>query len=371
MVNCELSIGLNSAQSTVFIAPLLFAIACGTPEAIHPTSENIPIVSDEQFILRADEVTEITYGHKDQYDVIEIGHDPEAFFGHIWDLTTDYNGTIYVLDKEFSHVRAYDYGGSLIATIGKAGEGPGEFYNPQSVSVTDGGKTIVVASVSSSRINVFDRNDDDFNLRSSFRGAVGPWATCAMNGHVYVLGAIEGRTEIIHKYTYDGELVMSFGELYRSPVPRVVNSLSYRGWLACNQEEDIVGWIRRYVPVITGFSSTGEILWRVRVADFTPSRVEHGVNEEGLDSITFSPLREGESAFMHFFSGDEPAFYVLYGTAGSRVKMARIHAHTGHNTFLNSSTGLVPRLIVEDTLITFRNRPYPLLKIWRPQSLDG
>ena len=54
----------------------------------------------------------------------------EEFFGVIVRVTTDPKGNIYVLDNQLSEVKVYDPSGKYSKTIGREGEGPGEFRRP-------------------------------------------------------------------------------------------------------------------------------------------------------------------------------------------------------------------------------------------------
>ena len=66
--------------------------------------------------------------------VTVIGDDesrgPEYLFGSISSVATDPNGRVYVADRTTSNVRIYSLAGELLQTIGREGEGPGEFQVP-------------------------------------------------------------------------------------------------------------------------------------------------------------------------------------------------------------------------------------------------
>jgi hypothetical protein len=59
-----------------------------------------------------------------------IGGDNESedeFFGVINQVTADHDGNIYLLDRQLSEVKVYSPKGAYLRTIGREGEGPGEF----------------------------------------------------------------------------------------------------------------------------------------------------------------------------------------------------------------------------------------------------
>jgi hypothetical protein len=55
--------------------------------------------------------------------------DEEIFFGTIAEFLHDEAGNIYLLDGQLSEIQVFDPAGELLRTIGRQGEGPGEFQN--------------------------------------------------------------------------------------------------------------------------------------------------------------------------------------------------------------------------------------------------
>lgn len=51
----------------------------------------------------------------------------DEFFGVISDMLVDDDGNVYLLDAQLSEIKIYDPDGNFLNTIGRAGEGPGEF----------------------------------------------------------------------------------------------------------------------------------------------------------------------------------------------------------------------------------------------------
>jgi DNA-binding beta-propeller fold protein YncE len=74
-------------------------------------------------------------------------------FNHPYNLTTDQAGNIYVADNDDNLIRKFD--GSKWSVIGRAGNGPGEFFNPRDV-VVDSEGYIYVADYGNNRIQKLD-----------------------------------------------------------------------------------------------------------------------------------------------------------------------------------------------------------------------
>lgn len=73
--------------------------------------------------------------------------DEEEFFGVIRDINVDEQGDAYLLDNQLSEIKIYDKDGVSGRSIGREGEGPGEFRYPISMFFTQDGKVAVVQSM--------------------------------------------------------------------------------------------------------------------------------------------------------------------------------------------------------------------------------
>ena len=367
----------QTSLSLLVVAMLLTSCGQNPAVTIHPTPENLPEIEDQRFVLQHGLVDTLRYANPDEYDKITIGveeGDAQDMIGSITDLASDHRGTLYVLDDAYSNVRAYDYDGNLIGIFGSAGEGPGEFYKPWNVAVVDGGNTIIVSSLSSTRINLFTRQQSTFSFRSSFTREGAGAGMCAMNGYIFLISDIPGVDGIIHRYTLDGEREVSFGHRYQASEPFVQQSLSHRGYLACNEEHDVVAWIRNFVPILTGYSSEGDLKWQVRFADFQPKQVESGLNSEGRARVHYSNPQSGQSIFLNLFSDSGSGFYVLYATfyATSEAElkgkphMFRFNAMTGLGQEIANAGPPIPRLVDGEYFVSFSSTPYARFTIYRP-----
>ncbi|MFZ5516664.1 MAG: 6-bladed beta-propeller [Candidatus Zhuqueibacterota bacterium] len=90
----------------------------------------------------------------------------EFVFEQIIDGDADENGNIYLLDFTACHVLVFDKTGELIKTIGRKGQGPGEFTYPMSISIV-GPDTFFVAQANPNRFTFFNFQGEhikDFTL---------------------------------------------------------------------------------------------------------------------------------------------------------------------------------------------------------------
>jgi hypothetical protein len=76
-------------------------------------------------------------------EVWRIGGDSmadEEFFGVITDIDVDDDNLVYLTDVQLAEVRVFDETGSYVTTIGREGEGPGEFRRPTGTTFLPDGR---------------------------------------------------------------------------------------------------------------------------------------------------------------------------------------------------------------------------------------
>ncbi len=81
------------------------------------------------------------------------GEDDNYIFGGPWDAALDSYGNYYILDRMNDEIRKFDPNGGYIKTIGRKGNGPGEFRVPGAIGILEGDRLYVGES---SRMQVMD-----------------------------------------------------------------------------------------------------------------------------------------------------------------------------------------------------------------------
>lgn len=101
----------------------------------------------------------------------KIGGDSESeqeLFGVITDIAVDAGGNVFLLDLQLSEVKVFSPEGEYSRTIGREGEGPGEFRSPRKLFFTPHEKLCVLQSMPT-RLSLFDPEGQylgDLNLPS-------------------------------------------------------------------------------------------------------------------------------------------------------------------------------------------------------------
>lgn len=62
--------------------------------------------------------------------ILEGGPEKNLSFGRVWDVKADDQGNIFVLDSGNQRIPEFDGTGKYLRTIGRQGQGPGEFQSP-------------------------------------------------------------------------------------------------------------------------------------------------------------------------------------------------------------------------------------------------
>lgn len=132
-------------RTMTILAIALLAPAFATAGPARVTGRYAPAPPVQTVPLR--ELWRVTDGNEETGDIL----------GEIKDATADAAGNTYLLDANFNTVRIYDPAGKSLGTLGRAGEGPGEFSNPRRcLALADG--RLGVAQFLPARIVTFDRN---------------------------------------------------------------------------------------------------------------------------------------------------------------------------------------------------------------------
>ncbi len=341
---------------------------------LHPTPENIPEVTDPTFILHED--PELAFMSEASHEKIVIGvADGEYYemFGIVTDLAFPGDGTVLGLDYGSSEVRVFDYGGALLSSFGRPGEGPGEFRNrPFKISVADQGQTVFVLEEYGRSVVAFDRQDDSTYIpKAHFRTGLLAHDGCTMNGHFWVYGIDPEYEGVLHKFTYDGKRVASFLEYYQSPREEMSRHMSRMGLLACSEAHGIVVLNRVWAPVVTGYRENGEVAWHVKFASFDPT---YFAEYEGGD-WGFNPLKPGQRRLETIFTDPAGNLYVQYVTWEGRDIIDRspysgplfkIDVRTGLGMYLGSAPSVEG--IDSGYGFSVTNNPFPQVVIHKPKA---
>lgn len=96
----------------------------------------------------------------------------KAFFAQIFDIALDDQGNLYVCDYKEGNIKKFDAAGTFLETIGRRGQGPGEFGNPIEIEWSKG--RLYVREQTNMRVSILDANCH-FMKSVPIDIAGGPW----------------------------------------------------------------------------------------------------------------------------------------------------------------------------------------------------
>lgn len=135
---------IHVVAASLLIAATVVLAAPATPLRITGEYDPLPVE-----MLEPKELWRITDSDDDAGDIL----------GEIRDATVDDDGNTLLLDASFNTVRMYDPDGVFLGTVGREGDGPGEFRNPEScLALADG--RVGVAQLMPGRIITIERTGD-------------------------------------------------------------------------------------------------------------------------------------------------------------------------------------------------------------------
>ena len=156
--------GLRSWEGGVapFGRACLFALAslhlaCGevsdSPDATGPVVETETIGDTTVVRTVGGSVWKGTATLLPEVAVGELDGPEEYLFGSVRAITVDDDHNFYILDGQAGNVRVFDSSGSHVRTLGRKGEGPGEFKVPIGIAISDG--RVLVRDPANARVQLF------------------------------------------------------------------------------------------------------------------------------------------------------------------------------------------------------------------------
>ena len=136
-------------------------------------------------------------------------------FGRIMSVAVDSRGRVVIADDLSHHLKVFDHTGTYLTTIGRWGEGPGEFHSPWDVQVGPG-DSLYVWDPGQAAISVFG---PDYEFRRRFLVSPG-WSINSMivRRGPEIIASVSGTGEVlpIKVLNGDGQVIAEAGP----PIPQ-------------------------------------------------------------------------------------------------------------------------------------------------------
>jgi hypothetical protein len=277
-------------------------------------------------------------------------------------------GISIVLDAGLNHVRLYDSSGVLVERFGREGEGPGEFKSATALAVSPRDEVAVYDL--GGRIQVFARKDGSYQLLRTLRPGRSIRSMCYLGDRLVVSGSGLGSAHMVA--TMDdrtGEILASFGEVYKSPNPLINVSVS-EGRVACDPAGGRIFFgTRSVIGELRAYDADGAPLWRTSIRPFNANILK---DAEGGFTIERSPT--GIHALHALTFVPNVGLFAQYSFRSEEDLRARVGARADHTIMLDARTGAPSRsaepwpligAIRENLLVSFTEEPAPGISFTR------
>jgi hypothetical protein len=306
---------------------------------------------------------------------------PEDTFGEVVDVALDAEGRVLVLDARESEVTVFDAEGRSLPSVGRAGRGPGELYQPNALALSASG--LLAVADPQGRTSVFaaaEGADAEGGAPYRYRDQVSATPTfndlCFLGDRLFARGFwAEASTSTLHAVSLDeGRVTGSFGWLY--PAERWIVRMAYGdGGLLCTQQAGLILTYSSMLPYLHAYDPEGRPVWTTRLSDLRTRRAEGSTNSSGRDSFTRPPRETGQGRIASLLSvgSQGVVVQVVVQTSqlmGIETSFARdyyyLDARTGEGSYLGRNllgSGILPAPLLgalrDDVLVTYRNYLYP------------
>ena len=216
---------------TLFIFPAFFLLGQTAQKAAPSAKDTAPVIMNGKVPQpKPGQRKKLVF--QEELSIGQAEGDENYMFGERIVFSADKNGNFYVVDYDRKHIKKYDPSGKYLLTMGRAGQGPGEFQDLSQVRFDRSGNLYVV-TVLPQEIKYLDENGK-FIRQVKLPGMFGDLYELA-NGFVASLitqVATEGKmgTEIkIGLFSWEAKAVSVFytrSDAFRPPASRAAGDVA-------------------------------------------------------------------------------------------------------------------------------------------------
>lgn len=275
--------------------------------------------------------------------------------------------TVAIIDWTEANVRLFTITGRHLQTVGRKGQGPGEFRAPQTVAIAPSGD-LFIADVRRT-IEIFRRGPEGWEYRTTWKLPFGVRDMCFVGDRLFVNAAVLGKPEMLHEIDDAGSVVRSFGSVYRSPNQLVDHDVA-NGNIACDPERQLVHFIAgSVIGDVRAYRTTGALVWRVQVTDF-----RNNIITDTPDGLRVSGSPGGAHSPTSLTLEDQGGLVAVWTLIRPEEMKARIGPQESHLVRIDptsgtaTSLGMVPANVrdVRGSLrLESSEDPYPRVEVRR------
>ncbi len=299
------------ASIVLFLSVFMILASCGKKKSewkgTIEEKNGVTVVKNPKEPIHGQDI----FSMEEELSIGEVEGREEFMFSAIRSIAVDEAGRIFVLDREDPHLRVFDQNGAFLRTIGRKGQGPGEFNFPLSVSITRQNELVV--DDMRSRLAFFSLEGE---FKRNLQVATINLLRIDIDSEGNLIGIVIVREEENPRYElrkFDSELnyLCSFGS---SPLPDQSGYNPFMGVLISqidNNDQVIFGFPENYEIKI--FDKEGNLKRKI-IKDYDPVEV----TEEEIKQETESTppelkvsIPKYHNAYYWFTADDEGRIFVM------------------------------------------------------------
>jgi hypothetical protein len=303
----------NLISIVVVLLVLIMLTACKTQKAewkgTIEQEDGVTVVKNPKEPMYEENV----FSLEEELSIGEAEGREEYMFSQIRSMAVDDVGRIYVLDARESQVKVFDQNGTYIRSIGKRGQGPGEFITPLSISIT--GQNELVVDDFRSRLVIFSLEGEfkkNINIAKIGLASIDIDSEGSMVGIAIVREKENPRYEL-KKFDSDLNYLHSLGS---SPLPSASGGglNPFMGIIRSqidNNDQVVCGYPENYEIKI--FDKEGNLKRKIMkeydLIEITEEEIKE--EKEGAPADIKLSIPKYHSAYRWFTTDDEGRIYVM------------------------------------------------------------
>lgn len=295
---------------------------------------------------------------------------PEATFGTVLDAKVTDRDEILIADIQTAEVQVFDPSGTFLYTLGRHGEGPGEFKAPAAILLPEPGELLVLDRAQ--LIHHFRRRAGRYEYVDRVRFNAFHHDVCQVEEGFVVHATIADQPEVLHHFGFDGALRSRFAAPYRYSLRRPREAMS-RGQIACAPEAGLVILAIRARNAVEAYRVRGgTVAWHARMEGLNMTQVfeTHRGGRTGVSTGIF------DEESVHFLEaaagGNGVPVFVQYSLTFRDDYQERTGRHTVETYVLDPETGAgefwgdsLPAVLslTPEHVVFLRRIPFPQLQV--------
>ena len=137
---------------------------------------------------------------------------PEEFlFDYVSDVAVNSKGDIYVADRRLNEIRKYNKDGEYLLSLGRKGQGPGEFQSVNIISVNSHDELIAFDNMLQ-RVSIFSDNGEHIKTTKKLvtDSWIEPSKIFSTDGTYVVFGRLDNSLKLFHEFGQDWNITESY-----------------------------------------------------------------------------------------------------------------------------------------------------------------